>query len=103
MLTKDEQKNQNAQRTGVQNTNLDDVLLGRRVKIARKEKRLTQEELAGLCNCTPTHICNIENGKIDISLDVRRHIVGGANRTLISVLSPLRLCRTGTCRRLLAE
>ena len=27
---------------------------------------------------------------------VRRHIVGGANRTLISVLSPLRLCRTGT-------
>ena len=32
--------------------------------------------------------------------DVRRHIVGGANRTLISVLSPLRLCRTGTCRRL---
>ncbi len=34
---------------------------------------------------------------------VRRHIVGGANRTLISVLSPLRLCRTGTCRRLLTE
>ena len=34
---------------------------------------------------------------------VRRHIVGGANRTLISVKLPLRLCRTGTCRRLLAE
>ena len=34
---------------------------------------------------------------------VRRHIVGGANRTLISALSPLRLCRTGTCRRLSAE
>lgn len=45
MLTKDEQKNQNgqnAQKTGVQNTNLDDVLLGKRVKIARKEKRITQ-------------------------------------------------------------
>ena len=85
MLTKDEQKNQNAahncsiddvQRTGVLNgqnrgnTNLDDVLLGKRVKIARKEKRLTQEELAGLCNCTPTHICNIENGKIGISLEL---------------------------------
>ena len=70
MLTKDAQKNQNAdaQKTGVQNTNLDDVLLGRRVKIARKEKRLTQEELAGLCNCTPTHICNIENGKISLEL-----------------------------------
>ena len=73
MLTKDEQK---AQRTGVLNgqnrgnTNLDDVLLGKRVKIARKEKRLTQEELANLCDCTPTHICNIENGKIGISLDL---------------------------------
>ncbi|MDY3747686.1 MAG: glycosyltransferase [Lachnospiraceae bacterium] len=36
-------------------------------------------------------------------LVVRRHIVGGANRTLISVLLPPRLCRTGICRRLLAE
>ena len=70
MLTKDEQKTADAQKTGVQNTNLDDVLLGKRVKIARKEKQLTQEELAGLCDCTPTHICNIENGKIGISLDL---------------------------------
>ena len=31
---------------------------------------------------------------------VRRHIVGGANCTLISALSPPRLCRIGTCRRL---
>ena len=75
MLTKDEQTTA-AQRTGVLNgqnrgnTNLDDVLLGKRVKIARKEKRLTQEELASLCDCTPTHICNIENGKIGISLDL---------------------------------
>ena len=40
---------------------------------------------------------NFRPNRMDI---VRRHIVGGANRTLISVLSPLRLCRTGTCRRL---
>ena len=72
MLTVDEQKNQNAdaQKTDAQNTNIDDVLLGKRVKIARKENRLTQEELASLCDCTPTHICNIENGKIGISLDL---------------------------------
>ena len=31
--------------------------------------------------------------------DVRRHIVGGTYRTLISVKSSLRLCRTGICRR----
>ena len=36
------------------------------------------------------------------ALTVRRHIVGGANRTLISVETPLRLCRIGTCRRLSA-
>ena len=34
---------------------------------------------------------------------VRRHIVGGANRILISVLLPPRLCSTGTCLRLSAE
>ena len=35
-----------------------------------------------------------------ILYSVRRHIVGGENRTLISVKIPLRLCRIGTCRRL---
>lgn len=35
--------------------------------------------------------------------DVRRHIVGGANRTLFSVDLPPRWCRTGTCRRLQSE
>lgn len=75
MLTKDEQKNQNAdeQTTAAQvahDYSLDDVLLGKRVKNSRKEKRLTQEELVSLCDCMPTHICNIENGKIGISLDL---------------------------------
>ena len=37
------------------------------------------------------------------NMNVRRHIVGGENRTLISVKTPLRLCRTGTCRKLSAE
>ena len=32
--------------------------------------------------------------------DVRRHIVGGANRTLISAITSLRSCGIGTCRRL---
>ena len=37
-----------------------------------------------------------------IGLNVRRHIVGGTYRTLISVQNPLRLCRTGICRSLSA-
>ena len=35
-------------------------------------------------------------------MTVRRHIVGGTYRTLISVQNPLRLCRTGICRSLSA-
>ena len=49
---------------------MEKTLLSQTVKQLRKEYGLTQEELAGLCNCTPTHICNIENGKIGISLEL---------------------------------
>ena len=41
--------------------------------------------------------------KAGYNTTVRRHIAGGANCTLISALSPPRLCRTGTCRRLQTE
>jgi len=44
--------------------------IGKRIKLARKEMHQTQEYLASLCNCTPTHICNIENGKIGVSLEL---------------------------------
>ena len=38
-----------------------------------------------------------------IIFSVRRHIVRGTNRTLISVIFPLRLCHIGTNRRLRVE
>ena len=41
--------------------------------------------------------------KDSLLLIVRRHIVGGINRTLFSADLPPRLCRTGTCRRLQTE
>ena len=41
-------------------------------------------------------------GKTPAKGSVRRHIVGGTYRTLISVQNPLRLCRTGICRSLSA-
>lgn len=44
--------------------------IGKRIKQARKSKRMTQEQLAEATNCTTTHICNIENGKIGISLEL---------------------------------
>lgn len=54
----------------IERCSLDAALIGKRIKTARKEKHQTQEYLAGLCDCTPTHICNIENGKIGISLEL---------------------------------
>ena len=39
---------------------------------------------------------NTENNRKLVEYFVRRHIVGGANRTLFSVDLPPRLCRTGT-------
>ena len=47
----------------------------------------------------------LKNGKGMMTVlgdGVRRHIVGGTYRTLISVQNPLRLCRTGICRSLSA-
>ena len=54
----------------IEQCSLDTALIGKRIKKARKEKHQTQEYRAGLCDCTPTHICNIENGKIGISLEL---------------------------------
>ena len=47
----------------IEQCSLDTALIGKRIKKARKEKHQTQEYLAGPCDCTPTHSCNIENGK----------------------------------------
>lgn len=49
---------------------LDTKLIGERIKAARKLRGITQEQLAEAANCTHTHICNIENGKIGISLEL---------------------------------
>lgn len=49
------------------------------------------------------HIFEFPASKSELDYQhVRRHIVRGANRTLISVETPLRSCRIGTCRRLSA-
>lgn len=45
-------------------------MIGERIKAARKRCGSTQEQLAEAANCTHTHICNIENGKIGISFEL---------------------------------
>lgn len=49
---------------------LDSKLIGKRIKAARKDMGITQEKLAEAADCTHTHICNLENGKIGISLEL---------------------------------
>jgi transcriptional regulator with XRE-family HTH domain len=54
----------------VEEHNFDLVLIGKRVKEARRGQGITQEELAHRCNCSTTHMSHIENGKIGISVDM---------------------------------
>lgn len=49
---------------------LNSELIGRRIKIARKSRSITQDKIADICDCTPTHISNIENGKVGVSLEL---------------------------------
>ena len=49
---------------------LDGVMIGKRIKSVRKARGLSQEQLAERCGCTSTHISNIENGKIGISIEL---------------------------------
>ena len=49
---------------------LNGIKIGKRIREARHEKQYTQSDLAELCDCTDTHICNVEKGKIGISLDL---------------------------------
>lgn len=43
---------------------------GTRVKLRRREKNLTQEQLAELCDVSNTYISHIETGIAHVSLDV---------------------------------
>ena len=46
------------------------VEFGRRLKALRKERGMTQEELAAALSITPNHLGKIELGKRGISFDV---------------------------------
>ena len=54
---------------------LDYKMLGKRIKKARMEKGITQEELSTKCNCSVTHLSKIENGKTKVSLDLFHDII----------------------------
>lgn len=51
------------------NYNFDYISMGSRIRKARKEKHLTQEQLAEACNLSTAHIGHIERGTRALSIE----------------------------------
>lgn len=62
--------------------NLDFKAIGKRIKIARIKKNLTQEAVAEKISVTPQHVSNIETGNSSVSLST---LVALANVLEVSV------------------
>ena len=50
------------------------TIIGRRIAQKRKEKRLSQEDLAGLCDMDRSYLSEIENGHKNFSVTVLMRI-----------------------------
>lgn len=61
--------------------------LGKRIKLARIEKDLTQEKLAEMVNLSPTHMSNIESGTANVSLPSLVNIANALSLSLDDLLS----------------
>ena len=65
--------------------------VGQRIKAAREAKNLTQEELAGLVNLSPTHVSVIERGlkvtKLDTFIAIANALDVSADTLLIDVVT----------------
>ena len=44
--------------------------LSDRLRVLRKERHMTQKDMAELLNCTPSHYQKIEYGKVNISVSM---------------------------------
>lgn len=53
---------------------IDFVSVGKRIKKARKLRRMTQDDLASICNCSSNHLSAIENGVNKPSLEMMMKI-----------------------------
>lgn len=50
-------------------------LIGRKIKLLRVSRSMSQKELASLLKITPTYLCMGENGKVNMSLDLLERIL----------------------------
>lgn len=61
--------------------------LGKRIKLARIEKEMTQERLAELVGLSPTHMSNIESGTANVSLPSLVNIANALSLSVDDLLS----------------
>lgn len=66
--------------------NIDYLKLGLKIKELRKNKGLTQDDLAEIVNCTTTHISNIENNHTKVSLSMLVSIANALNTSIDCIL-----------------
>lgn len=62
-------------------------LIGQRIREVRISKGLTQEYLANTANVNTSHISNIENNRVKISLSTLVHVCNAMNITVDYILS----------------
>lgn len=65
---------------------IDYAILGKRIKEIRINKHITQEALAELVGCNPSHISNVENHFTTPSLNVLLSIANALNTSIDSLL-----------------
>lgn len=56
--------------------------IGYRIKITRLKYKITQEKLSEICDITPQHLSNIENGNTKVSLPTLIRIANALNVTV---------------------
>lgn len=66
---------------------IDYKLLGKKIKIIRLERGMTQEKLAELVGCNTSHISNIENNYTKLSLNVLLAIANAQSVSIDYLLS----------------
>ncbi len=80
------------------NTNIDYKLLGQRLKLKRKEKGFTQEQLAEKLNYTTGYISQIERGITKINLDTLADICGVYDCDIADIISGTNKKQSGYMR-----
>lgn len=73
-------------RKGNSNMEMDYKALGKRIKIARIKKGITQESIANEIDITPSHLSNVETGKTKVSLPTLIDIANALSINIDSLL-----------------